>query len=374
MSRLSARPVPTPLRAVAPDAEDGYLDQVDARLKRAVQDLAVSWSEAMQGDREVPVLGRFDLPDLLHQTLSAGGKRIRPVMARLGWRAAGGQPETAGAEQVVVVGAALDLLHAFALIHDDVMDASARRRGEPTIHVLAASLHEAAGGSGDDRRFGENIAILLGDLALAEAAHLVSELPGPLRRRWQAMIVELVCGQRADLTGSAVPRYDVATAEQIARLKSGCYTVLRPLELGAAAADASPAALALLSRYGEELGAAFALRDDLLGIWGDPQLTGKPAGDDLISGKPTMIMALAADRLSGPARDLVRRTGGRGIGADDVARFQEELRRAGVPDEVERRIEQHVAAAVDALDPAALEPAAVHDLVRMAHRVAWRDR
>ena len=159
-------------------------------------------------------------------------------MAYLGWLSASGRTRGIGHADVVKVSAALELLHAFALVHDDVMDESTARRGVPTTHVLAAARHADAEAWGGPERFGDNIAILLGDLAHAEADALVADLPADLRRIWRQLVVELVYGQRRDLTGCAARRTDLQHAREVARLKSGAYTVERPLQLGAAAAKA----------------------------------------------------------------------------------------------------------------------------------------
>jgi geranylgeranyl diphosphate synthase type I len=303
----------------------------------------------------------------------SGGKRIRPVMAHLGWLSASGQARGVGHADVVRVSAALDLLHAFALVHDDVMDESTSRRGVATAHLHAADLHRRTSGQGRPERFGDNIAILLGDLAHAEADALVAGLPAELRRIWRLLVIELVYGQRRDLTGSAAGRHDLAHAREVARLKSGAYTVERPLQLGAAAARAPEVVSAALATYGREVGEAFALRDDLLGVWGDPARTGKPAGDDLISAKPTVILALAHERATGPARQLLGRVGTPALTCDDIARLQESLRDWGVVGEVEERIDRHVADALAALDSSALDPDGVRELTVMAHKIAWRD-
>ncbi|MFP5282656.1 MAG: polyprenyl synthetase family protein, partial [Actinomycetes bacterium] len=304
----------------------------------------------------------------------SGGKRLRPVMSYLGWLAASGRARGVGHAEVVRVGAALELLHLFALIHDDVMDESDSRRGQPTVHTQATRLHADARGRGSAARFGESIAVLLGDLAHAEADHLVGDLPAPMRKIWRVLVVELVCGQRRDLTGSAAGRRDLQHARQVARMKSGAYTVERPLELGAAAANAADVVFASLAGYGRELGEAFALRDDLLGTWGDPLRTGKPAGDDLISGKPTVILSLAADRLRGPARTLLDHVGTPELTSAEVRLLQEELRDCGVQAEVESLITRHVDRAIAALDERALDPEGVVELARVAGQIAWRDR
>jgi geranylgeranyl diphosphate synthase type I len=241
------------------------------------------------------------------------------------------------------------------------------------VHTLAGRLHQQADGLGAPARFGESIAILLGDLAHAEADHLAADLPPEMRRIWRLLVVELVYGQRRDLTGSAAGRRDLANAREIARLKSGGYTVERPLELGAAAARAPEVVAARLARYGREVGEAFALRDDLLGVWGDPTRTGKPAGDDLVSGKPTVIVALAGERLSGTARATLDRIGCPELDADDVSLLQSAMVDCGVVAEVETMISRHLRTALDALDEPALDPVGVHELTQMAYQIGWRE-
>lgn len=364
----------TPLPTAVPDAgTDHHLELVDKLLAEVLADLQHLWatklvSEADAGD----VLGAEDLPLMLEPLLSSG-KRIRPVMAYLGWLAASGQARAIGHADLVQVSAALELLHAFALVHDDVMDESASRRGVATTHIRAARLHRLSGGRGRPERFGDNIAILVGDLAHAEADALVAGLPADLRRIWRLLVVELVYGQRRDLTGSAAGRRDLAHAREVARLKSGAYTVERPLQLGAAAAHAPEVVSAALSAYGREVGEAFALRDDLLGVWGDPDRTGKPAGDDLVSAKPTVILALAEQRATGCARDALDKVGTPALTTADVTLLQEALIDCGVVAEVEARIGQHVAGAVHALDQTALDADGVRQLTVMAHRIAWRE-
>ena len=368
-----------------------YLDQVDRALRDAIERLVHTWRVDLatplgpDGPPAPPadILLDHDLPEMLQALNGTGGKRIRPSMAYWGWVACGGRrpgsgaPEATddgGAADVVRAGAALELLHIFALIHDDVMDESDSRRGQPSVHTLAAQLHLHAGARGDARHFGESIAVLVGDLAHAEADHLVTELPRPMREIWRLLVIELVHGQSRDLTGSAAGRRDLDHARRVARMKSGRYTVQRPLELGAAAAGASAEVRDALLDYGEEVGEAFALRDDLLGVWGDPRSTGKPAGDDLISGKPTVIMALADERLHGSARRVLRRVGTPELSPADVTLLQSALAEQGVVEAVEARISAHVRAAETALARVELDPAGLAGLSGMAHLIAWRDR
>lgn len=366
--------VALPGRADRPGVSD-YLQQVDTVLAASVTGLTELWSPEL-GDRgTVDILADDDLPQLLKQLLATGGKRIRPVMSYLGWVSAGGQSRGSGHGDVIRAGAALELLHLFALIHDDVMDESASRRGRPTVHAHTARLHSEWAALGSAQRFGESIAILLGDLAHAEADHLAADLPAPMRRLWRLLVVELVSGQRRDLTGGAAGRRDLAHARQVARMKSGAYTVERPLQLGAVAGGATGEVVDCLTRYGREVGEAFALRDDLLGVWGDPELTGKPAGDDLISGKPTVIMSLAAEWVRGSAaRDALARVGSPDLTSTDVTLLQQELSTEGVVAAVEDLISGHVAAALDALQNTFLDPEGVTQLTQMAHQIAWRNR
>jgi geranylgeranyl diphosphate synthase type I len=357
------------------ELNETFLGRVDARLTDVVDDLERVWAEELTpGSAAVDILTDRDLPELLRGLTGAGGKRIRPSMCLWGWVAAGGRRRETGFEDVLQVATALELLHIFALIHDDVMDESASRRGQPSVHTLAAQLHLHSGARGSAGRFGDSIAVLVGDLAHAEADHLVSTLPAPMRAIWRLLVIELVRGQSRDLTGSAAGRRDLQHARQVAQMKSGCYTVWRPLQLGAAAAGAERAITDALELYGAEVGEAFALRDDLLGVWGDPDRTGKPAGDDLLSGKPTVILSLAQDLLHGTARQVLERVGTPELSPADVVFLQDALRAGGVIDAVESRISAHVHTAVAALDAGGLELEGVAGLTQMAHRIAWRDR
>lgn len=355
-----------------------HLGLVDGLLREALGDLTHLWRSqladaGLDGDAS-DLLSSHDLPELLSDLAATGGKRLRPLMAYLGWVAASGRGRGVGHADVVRVGAALELLHLFGLIHDDVMDESDSRRGRPTVHVRAGEFHASAPGRGCSQRFGESIAILLGDLAHAEADNLAGQLPEPMRRIWRVLVVELVCGQRYDLTGSASGRHDLPHARHVARSKSGAYTVERPLQLGAAAAAAPEVVIASLRTYGRELGEAFALRDDVLGVWGDPERTGKPVGDDLMAGKPTVLMALAWDRLTGSSAALLRRVTEGKAESDEVEILLSDLEAAGLRSEVEDLIAGHVRTALAALDDRVLDEEGITQLRRMAAEIAWRDK
>jgi geranylgeranyl diphosphate synthase type I len=351
-----------------------HLAAVDALLGRTMDTLSRHWSDLVDG-QPTDVLGDADLPQMLSALLGSGGKRIRPTMTYLGWAACAGPDRTGERRQIVTVSAALELLHLFALVHDDVMDESDSRRGVPTVHRQAGHRHAAAGAVGDPALFGTSMAILAGDLALAEAEGMIAETPPATRRLWRHLVVELVVGQRQDLTGTAARRRDLPFARSVAILKSGRYTVQRPLELGAVIAGAPDPVRLRLSRYGQHLGEAFALRDDVLGVWGDPARTGKPAGDDLISGKPTVLLSIAVDRTRSPAaRCALDRVGTPTFDDADLAVLLEELSRNGTRASVERMIGDATEEALRALDDPDLDPDATGELRRLAHAIAWRER
>jgi len=348
-------------RSVPLPDESETVAAVDAAVATELTGLTTRWREWVP---DVEVLDA-DLPQWLASLAALGGKRFRPRLSHWGFVAAGGRPGP-GYDQLIRAAAALELLHLFALVHDDVMDESASRRGAPSAHLQAAAWHRSAGAGGDPDTFGRNLAILLGDLAHARAARVAAELDEPLRSTWHELCLELIAGQRADLTGAAAGRRDRVHAERIARLKSGSYSVTRPLQLGALAAGAGAEQLDVLDRFGEHVGQAFALRDDLLGVWGDPAVTGKPAGDDLISGKATVILALACEALQGA--DAERLSDAR----SDVAAAMAALERAGIGERVEDLIRGEVRSARSALAGAPLTADGVDGLLQLAGKIAWR--
>lgn len=356
---------PGPSAAVA-DA----IDAVDDLLARELARLADEWSGYL-GDLDVDVLPD-DLPGWLGKLLVGRGKRLRVAMAYWGFVAAGGSPYSSGYTQLIRAAAALETLHLFALIHDDVMDDSDSRRGRPAAHVEAAGWHRASAGLGDSDHFGRNLAVLLGDLAHSMADELAAGLPAAMRTLWHETCIELIAGQRADLTGAAAGRRDRAHAERVAAIKSGRYTITRPLHLGATAAGASTEILDALSGFGDHIGRAFALRDDYLGVWGDPVVTGKPAGDDLVEGKATVLLSLAADLLDEHGRAVLHGLGTREFSAEDVRELTQVLQEAGVDAAVERQIDASVRAAVRVLTEAPVSEEGKAGLIKAAAAVAWR--
>ncbi len=370
-TRSDQQPSPLDL-AVTSDAET--VDAVLSLVADTLDELSDQWRALASAVTPRPgVLHTDSILTLVRDFAAAPGKLLRPRMAHWGWVAAGGLDHGRGHDDLVRLGAALELLHCFALVHDDVMDASDTRRGRPSVHALARAEHRELGGLGEPQRYAENIAILVGDLLHSEADLLVGGLPGPLRAAWRTMAIELMMGQGRDLVGAANGRRDLRHAQEVARTKSGAYTVARPLQFGALAAGGSPELLAVLDEYGQHAGQAFALRDDVLGVIGDPACTGKPVGDDLLAGKPTVLLALAEQRFSPAWRLELRRIGRDAVTADDVAAIRAELDRAGVIDEVEQLITASVLAAERALASPLVDRRAADGLRRLAGLLAWRD-
>ncbi len=285
--------------------------------------------EALLGfvDRQRPALLTIsdDLAPLLSalDALLSGGKRLRPAFCYWGWRAAGGEDSPG----IVAAAASLELLQASALVHDDVMDSSDTRRGQPSAHRRFEALHRAQGWPGDAEAFGGGAAILLGDLCLAWSSEMFETCgldAGPRRRGravYDLMRTEVMCGQYLDMLEGTRGEATVATALRVVEYKSAKYTIERPLHLGAVLAGARPDVTAALTGYGLPLGIAFQLRDDVLGVFGDPAETGKPAGDDLREGKRTVLIALTLERASAAQADAVlRRLGDRPAGSPPARR------------------------------------------------------
>ena len=319
--------------------------------------------ERIQADLDVFVADHRSLmsavsPDTLPlldslEGLLSGGKRLRPAFAYWGFKAAGGQDS----EQVIRACASLEFLQACALIHDDVMDASDTRRGKPAIHKQFEYLHNSNNWSGSEKLFGEGAAILVGDLALswADEMLLTSGLSAEALKRaktvYDIMRTELMAGQYLDLLEQARGEITHERAETVIRFKSAKYTIERPLHMGAAIADASPELSETLSQYGLALGEAFQLRDDLLGVFGDSSVTGKPAGDDLREGKQTMLIAYANSNAEPEDRRfLIDNLGNPNLTSEKIYQIQELLTSCGAQNFVETRISNYLDKSLSALD------------------------
>lgn len=346
--------VPTSLVDVGRRAEVRIVELLDAEVKR--------WRD-VDPDLEDPLLA-------LRALVLVGGKRLRPAFCHWAFVGAGGSPH---APEAVDAGAALELLHTFALIHDDVMDGSDRRRGIASIHTRFVGQHLARDWRGEARRFGEGAAILVGDLAFVYADILFREAGPEAWHIFDELRIELCIGQYLDLVGTASASNDPGKAARIERYKSGKYTVERPLHVGAALAGRLDELGPSLSAVGLPLGEAFQLRDDLLGVFGDAAVTGKPVGDDLREGKLTPLIAVTAGRVDAAGAAVLERMGQRDLGPDEVAAIQEIIVSTGARDEIEATIEQRVDESLTALAATPITADARRSLEELGTYVAWRD-
>ena len=306
------------------------------------------------------------LGDLADMVLG-GGKRIRPAYCRWGWLMGGGDPDGDGA---LDAGCALEILHAFALAHDDVMDASPTRRGAPTVWRKFVQRHRDRGWHGEDRRFGEAAAVLAGDMAMVLADRTLGRVSPETRAVWDKLRTELNMGQYLDVVGSARGSATADEARRIIEHKTARYTVVRPLQLGAAVAGRADLAESL-ARHGRPVGMAFQLRDDVLGAFGDPAATGKPVGDDLREGKPTLLMAMARAAAT-PAQLGVLDALGSEMDDETVSEVQQVIVETGALASLEEEIAALLDEALDALRALPNVPAAKDALAATARFVALR--
>jgi geranylgeranyl diphosphate synthase type I len=311
----------------------------------------------------------------LERVIGSGGKRLRPVFCCLGQMASGAG---VGAEGVRAA-AALELLHTFAIVHDDVMDRSRSRRGSPASWVHLGEEHRRHEYVGDPHAYGLAAAVLAGDMALVLADRALLDSGFPRERidralaRYDRMRVEVVAGQFLDVLAAHRGAAEEKEARRIAVLKSGGYTVEAPLQIGAILAGADDELLRVLSRYGIALGEAFQLRDDVLGVFGDPEVTGKDRDSDLREGKRTVLLAKAIAGSAGEDRRfLEERIGRADLSAGELERARDLMESTGALDATLRLIADLVASARAVLHGQRLAPDA-HDLLQeMAAVVAVR--
>ena len=346
-----------------------------------IRDRVDSALRSFAGQQRAVLLAAGDelLPGVEAMTgLLAAGKRLRPAFCYWGWRGAGG----ADGPEIINAAAALELLHASALVHDDLMDASDTRRGQPSLHRQFEAYHAGRGWHGSPAAFGMGMAILLGDLLLAwtdEMFH-ASGLPDDALRRGRPVLdlmrTEVFAGQYLDLLGQAAGNGTLDSALRVVEYKTSKYTIERPLHLGAAlagapwraGAQAPPTGLvAAYSAYGLPLGAAFQLRDDILGVFGDPAQTGKPAGDDVREGKHTVLLAIAQARATGPQAAVIDKyLGDPLLDETGTAEIRTVITETGAVAECEAMISGHVTEAVAALAAAPITSEARDALADLA--------
>ncbi len=333
--------MPTPVSAF--DVED-----VRERCSRAL----LAYVEAQLPNLNNISAELVPLGDVLVRFIS-GGKRLRPVLAWWGWRAAGGPDE----EAMIHAAASLELLQACALIHDDVLDGSDTRRGAPSVHRHLEAAHRSNHWSGAASDFGVAGAILLGDLCLSWADQMLfdSGLPAEALIRSKPIFdstrTELMAGQYLDVVEQARADITPERALRVTRYKSAKYTIERPLHLGIALADGPLDLSAAMSRYGLPLGEAFQLRDDVLGVFGDPATTGKPAGDDLREGKQTYLIACAMQAATcAQQSELTASLGDPKLASADIDRLRGLIISTGALERTEERITHSTEAALAALE------------------------
>ena len=324
----------------------------DADTAEAVQRVLAGYLRGCARDAEQidPLFAR-DVAERVRAFALSGGKRLRARFVWWGWRAGDGATTGPGAEAALRLGAALELIQACALIHDDVMDGSSLRRGSPALHVDFADQHVRSGMRGDRAAYGRAAAILAGDLALAWADDLVLDIEtDPVTRRrvrslWQVMRSEMVAGQYLDMHAQASAASSPEEALHIACLKTALYSVERPLALGAALAGTDARTTERLCSAGRSVGVAFQLRDDLLGVFGDPAVTGKPSGEDIRNGKLTYLAAMARTlaEKAGDVRSqqmLERAVGDPELSEDDLDRLRQVLEDTGARRTAEAEIDR----------------------------------
>jgi geranylgeranyl diphosphate synthase type I len=338
--------------------------RVEARLRALLDAETARWA-AFDEDLGEPLehIGRLVL---------GGGKRLRPTFCHWGFVGAGGSPDD---QRVIDAGAALELMHAFALFHDDVMDDAVSRRRTPTTHTVFAEQHATAGWAGESRRFGEGVAILVGDLAFVMADQLLLDASRDAWVIWNELRTELNIGQLMDIVGSVRKDRRLDKAERICRYKSGKYTIERPLHLGAvlAAPERADELLPALSAYGLPLGDAFQMRDDVMGAFGDEAVTGKPVGGDLREGKPTPLLARAVAAASAPQRAMLDRVGTPNLSEGDVAEIQQVIVDTGALADLEARITSLTDQAIAAIKSAPITDESRTELIALAHYVSQRN-
>ncbi|MGV8844953.1 polyprenyl synthetase family protein [Tessaracoccus sp.] len=337
-------------------------------------------------DRQEPITSHVVTPELLEvaRTFLAGGKRLRPAFCYWGHVAAGGDPSDR--TSVLKASASLDLLHVSALVHDDIIDDSDTRRGVPAAHHQFAAHHTSLRGRGSSGAFGTAAAILLGDLLLMwsvelfEESQLAADRMARARSLLSAMRTEVVCGQYLDVgasfqvAGASDLEEELAVARRVLEYKTARYSVVRPLQVGAALGGGDSALEAALADFGSLVGRAFQMRDDVLGVFGDPAVTGKPASDDLREDKRTVLVLTALQRADETQRVILEGVLGRHDLTDaQLLQGRTIIEETGALAEAERLITHDVASAIEVLDATPMSQEGRTALVRLAELSAQRD-
>ncbi|MBB33798.1 MAG: polyprenyl synthetase [Acidimicrobiaceae bacterium] len=307
--------------------------------------------------------------DALQSLIFSGGKRIRPAFFHWAHVGAGGDESSLTA---INAGAAIEMLHAFALAHDDVMDHSSSRRGEPSIWKRFSNLHDENSWAGNGTEFGEAVAILVGDLAHVIADKLMGDLTPSVSRIWDELRLEVNIGQYLDVLSGARQTFDQDQARRILEYKTGRYSVQRPLHLGAAIAGRYDDFADFFTAFGRPVGVAFQLRDDILGVFGNETSTGKPVGDDLREGKPTSLVAAAHKESNAQQRETLLLIGNQELSDSEVEKIQQVIVDTGAEQVIEKEINKLTNIALQELKMASLNEDALDALEELALFVAYR--
>lgn len=343
------------------------------RIPTVVHDRLSKFLDSKEGDIAAIGTPVSEAVAYLRAFVLNGGKRIRPLYTWAGFVAAGGlENNTEKLEAVLEAAASLEFIQACALIHDDIIDSSDTRRGAPTVHRAVESYHRENNLEGNSAHFGESVSILAGDMALVWAEDMLqdsglsTEALARSRAAWRGMRTEVIGGQLLDIYLEAQANESVELANSVNRFKTAAYTIERPLHLGASIAGATPELISALRNYGHDIGIAFQLRDDLLGVFGDPAITGKPAGDDIREGKRTVLLAKAlekADKESPVAAAEIRAGIGQVSEPADIAQLAQLIRDTGAEAEVENLISDLTTSGLAHLEAVSM-PAEVKELLR----------
>jgi geranylgeranyl diphosphate synthase, type I len=364
----------------------GFREAISAELTAFLAEQATVLESV--GPELVPV-------QLMASQLLCGGKRLRPAFCVWGYVAAAGRPDEIELRSLLTAAASLDVLHGSALVHDDVMDASDLRRGRPAAHRQFEALHANAGWLGDSESFGRAGAIVLGDLLImwsAQMLHAAGLDRTVLERALpivEAMRTEVTCGQYLDIVAQAHPLRQRAPAidsvrpsielalddaSRVVEYKAARYTVQRPAQIGAALGGGDDELYYALGAYGSPLGRAFQFRDDLLGVFGDPQLTGKPSGDDLREGKRTVLIAHAYAHADPAGQKLLlQRLGDPNLTPEGVVELQQVIVESGAREAVEQMITEGYERAIRALQDADVTDEGRAGLTALAEAAVRRD-
>jgi len=306
--------------------------------------------------------------EALSAFINGGGKMLRPAFCFLGYRIQGAKEIN---EEILSAGSALEMLHNFALVHDDFMDRADTRRGIPTVHKYLEKNYSQNSYSGDIEHFSNSVAILAGDFAFTYADRFARKLPSRCLDVYDALKVELFAGQQMDLDAvyrESITKEDVS---RIAQYKSGKYTIERPLQLGAVLANEN-ADSRLWDEFGRPLGEAFQLRDDVLGIFGDENLTGKPVGDDIREGKLTLLIAEALELSDETDRKLLDRRGQPDITSQEIKKIVSIIESSGASKAVETRIDELYRDAMNVLEKLEMDDESLTFAKYLAKYVCWR--